>query len=271
MLAHRYPLLLGALCLAQSAHAMTPLEGNAGLANFPTIYQLLAADQGKMSLVSDPKGVITNKKFAQLTLIDNGSNAFQQTVVTPQNPNPSSFINDGRRWYGFSIFIPDDWVTNNVPVKIAEIDSSNSNLPPPVAFYINNQDIQAVLSANHRDPSSSDPPTAANTQSRSFTLMPATKGKWNCITIRMDWNSALRNGEMRVWVNREAQDSYIALRTHNTYQGVTYIPRVGMSVNGALGAGVTQRKVVVDAIVLGDGSVWPDPIQAAQPCPTPAQ
>ncbi|ELX12836.1 hypothetical protein Jab_1c14510 [Janthinobacterium sp. HH01] len=260
----RHPLILGAFCaMSSAARAENLLQDFQGLtaATFPATYQLLSSSAGNMSFVSDPNGK-SSKGYVQLTLTDNGLGKAQQTAI---GPLVDGFPVDAPHWYGFSVYLPKNWDFNDAtPVKIAEVASSDSALPSPLSLIVSGSDLQVVMSANHRDPASSDKPTATNSQSRIFTLMPAVGGQWHCVVVRASWSGKVRQGDMQIWTNNQVEPAYQALRTHNSYQGVTHLPRVGLSVPGALGP--NQRKIVTDAVILGGNQVYLGLIQQYMPC-----
>lgn len=231
--------------------------------SFPATYQLISAGLATTNFLKDPNNSVS-KSFVQLTLTDSGGTG-QRAMIQPLT---ASYPNDAIRWYGFSIYLPQDW-NFAVPVIVGAIDSSNNNLPPPMVFTVSEKGLQLTLHANDRDPISSDnPPTRSNTQKREFILSSAEKGRWHCIAIRVGWSGITRQGETRIWVNGESHPAYDAVLTHNSYQNVTLMPRVGMEVEGALGA--TQRSVLIDAVIFGNRTTYPAFIQKYMPCPTPA-
>ncbi|MYM86231.1 hypothetical protein GTP91_03445 [Rugamonas sp. FT82W] len=269
----RYALLLGIFglsCLAQGAaqasDAPPPqLSGFQGLTNstFPASYQFLATPGGVKSFVADPMGAST-KSFVQLSLSTGATQ--QQAMIAPSS---APYATGPVRWYGFSIYLPSGWRSDAGPVTVARIASNNPALPPPLALVVDDQDLKIVLSANHRDPASSEPPTAANTQTRSFALSPAVAGQWHCVVIKAVWSGNVREGETHVWVNGQATTVYDAVRTHNSYKGAVLTPQVGLS------TGATEqtipRMAVVDAVILGNSTAYPGLLQKYMPCPIPAQ
>ena len=269
----RYALLLGVFgfsYLAQgTAQASTDhpaqLSDFQGLTNstFPATYQFQARGSGAMSFVTYPMGAST-KNFVQVGL-SSGADP-QQAMIAPLS---DPYAAEPTRFYGFSVFLPSDWNFDSNPVTVARIASNNPALPPPLALVVDAHDLKIVLNANHREPASSEPPTAANTQMRSFVLSPAVKGQWHCVVIKARWSGNVRDGETHIWVNGQATAAYDAVRTHNSYQGAVLMPQVGLSTEA--NAQATPRTAVVDAVILGNSTAYPAFLQKYMPCPISAQ
>lgn len=269
----RYALLLGVFglsYLAQGAAQATTdhpaqLSGFQGLTNstFPATYQFLATASGVKSFVAYPMGA-SAKNFVQVGLSSGATP--QQAMIAPLS---DPYAAEPVRWYGFSIYLPSDWRSDAGPVTVARIASNNPALPPPLALVVDDQDLKIVLSANHRDPAGGEPPTAANTQTRSFALSPAVAGQWHCVVIKAVWSGNVREGETHVWVNGQPTAVYDAVRTHNSYKGAVLTPQVGLSTQAS--APATPRMAVVDAVILGNSTAYPGLLQKYMPCPIPAQ
>ncbi len=266
MKALSYPLTATLLWGAVScANAQTPpplVDVDSLTPNILTAkYILDATPQSRVVAdVSNPKGTYSNK-VAQITLMDSDSPR-SATIA----PTAERFPNANYKWYGFSFYLPSDWDAAAYPVRVAQVDSSDLTLPPPFAIRVNGGNLEVELNANDKIPGSSVPPTAENTQSRIFTIGPATKETWHCVVVRALWSSTVLIGDFKLWNSSATELSYQATNTHNTYVGVTPVPRVGLESTGPEGLGVASRRIIVGPIIHGQENTYVGAFWDAMPC-----
>lgn len=256
---HR-PLLAGALLLSQvCAQAQTILpSGSFTPANFDTTYTRRVANASDLVFVSDP--LQPTRKVVKLTLNDSAAAAYHADY------SPKAELGDDgqKRWYGFSFMLPADWEFHPNPVTVAQLDYADSGFAAPLALVVRGNELELELNANHLKADDTEPATPANTQKRVFTIDQPTRGKWICVVISANWNSALRKGDMALWYNDQRTVLYEAARAHNTYAGARHTPRLGLSATGPLG--VAQRTLLAEAVWVGGPNSYAALFQNSMPC-----
>ncbi|WP_332856412.1 heparin lyase I family protein [Duganella sp. S19_KUP01_CR8] len=266
MKALSYPLIAALLWGAVScASAQTPpplIDVDPLTLNVLTMkYIIDATPQSRIIAdVSNPKGTYASK-VAQITLMDSDSPR-SATIA----PSAERFPSANYKWYGFSFYLPSNWDPVGKPVRVAQVDSSDLTLPPPFAIRVNGANLEVELNANEKIPGSSVPPTAANTQSRIFTIGRATTDAWHCVVVRALWSSTVLIGDFKLWNSSATELSYQATNTHNTYVGVTPVPRVGLEAINSEGLGVASRTIIVGPIIHGQENTYVGAFWDAMPC-----
>lgn len=178
-------------------------------------------------------------------------------LLSEQHPVQSS-----RRWYAMSIFLPADWSATSVPVTVAQVDnvSGAGTLAPPLALQIQGDQLMLSMNFNHR---TSDI-TPANSARRTMLAGPATLGSWHCMVVRADWSAVAGSGELRVYMNGSAKETFFARSSHNSYAGALHVPRVGLTVPE--GAAPGHRVMYADFAWVGDAAASLTDMTQKTPC-----
>lgn len=188
------------------------------------------------------------------------------TDATPHSDfyllNEQHPVQSTRRWYAMSVFLPADWIATSAPITVAQVDNGSGagSLAPPLALQIRGDQLMLNMNFNHR---TSDI-ASANSARRTVLAGPATLGSWHCMVVRADWSAVAGIGELRVYMNGNAKETFFARFSHNSYAGALHVPRVGLSVPE--GAAPVHRVMYADFVWVGDAAASLNDMTLKTPC-----
>lgn len=121
------------------------------------------------------------------------------------NPNDES-------WFGWSIFIPSDWIVDVTPEGIIQWHQSpNVSGVEPIGIWIDGNLFEVVVTKGLNQGNTYLPMTAVNV------------GQWNNIVIHIKWDSGT-NGFIQCWVNNVQYVNYTGV---TNYPGQGYYIKMG--------------------------------------------
>ncbi|KAB8060198.1 hypothetical protein GCN74_09525 [Janthinobacterium sp. FT14W] len=178
-------------------------------------------------------------------------------LLNEQHPAQST-----RRWYAMSIFLPADWISTSAPITVAQVDNGSGagTLAPPLALQIRGDQLMLNMNFNHR----TGDITPANSARRTVLAGPATLGSWHCMVVRADWSAVAGTGELRVYMNGSAKETFFARLSHNSYAGALHVPRAGLSVPEE--AAPEHRVMYADFVWVGDSAASLNDMTQKTPC-----
>ena len=188
------------------------------------------------------------------------------TDATPHSDfhllNEQHPVQSARRWYAMSIFLPADWISTSAPITVAQVDNGSGagTLAPPLALQIRGGQLMLNMNFNHR----TGDITPANSARRTVLAGPATLGSWHCMVVRADWSAVAGTGELRVYMNGSAKETFFARLSHNSYAGALHVPRVGLSVPEEAAPG--HRVMYADFVWVGDSAASLNDMTQKTPC-----
>ncbi|GAB3440503.1 hypothetical protein GCM10027436_23920 [Actinophytocola sediminis] len=157
----------------------------------------------QVSLVRAPEPVRAGSSAARFELDKNTSGA-----VPGPRAELAGDVLGGERWYGFSIYLPDSWVTDRAAEIVTQWHHNGSTGSPPLS--IETQDGNWQISQNWEN-------TARDTRLGAYQ-----RGRWTDWVVHVRWSSG-SDGVLRIWKdgvpvpgfeNRTGRNSYSDPRTY---------------------------------------------------------
>lgn len=115
------------------------------------------------------------------------------------------------RWYGFSIYLPPSFTSDNTALLVAQWHSNTFNTIPPMKIIIDDTEHWNIVNTSTGD--------GNNIGDDYHDLGVINKGSWTDFTLRILWNNTTA-GQLQVWKNSISVFNDAAIRT--SYTGGIY-------------------------------------------------
>ncbi len=235
--------------------------GPVGKGEFSGRYILQSASPDNLQWVQDPAGSKRIVLQARLRASDEMVFGGRRTEIIPQR----EMVGDGVRWYGFSVYFPEDWQPHPYPTLVAQLHTSQDKVitSPPLALVVQGNNLDLELYANHRPLGGEEPITRSNSARQLIRLDKLRLGRWYCFVIRADWSHTPGSGALKLWMNGDRV--YESANLYNSYDTTKgNYPKAGLYMPGM--ASVNERKIYLDFIHVGGPRMGYEEMAAQMPC-----